>query len=175
MEACERRRYDRAAPCQGTARQPEEITMKIVHTHEVPWAEGLVRGAFAQRRKALGGEKLTCGLWELPPGKRSFPLHAHLVTEEAMFVLSGRAKVRTPEGLTELGPGDYVSFPAGGPAHQLLNDGTEPLVYLGMSAVFGVDVVEYPDSDKVASSVTRKKPSRTAIGTRRRCPGSRRR
>jgi uncharacterized cupin superfamily protein len=46
-----------------------------------------------------------------------------------------------------------VSFPPGGPAHQLVNDGPEPLVYLGLSAVFGVDVVEYPDSDKVAAAV----------------------
>lgn len=127
--------------------------MKIVRTAEAPWADGLVRGPFAQRRKGLGGEKLSCGLWELPPGKRSFPLHAHLVTEEALFVLSGRAKVRTPEGLSEIGPGDFVSFPPGGPAHQLVNDGAEPLVYLAMSATIGVDVVEYPDSNKVAASV----------------------
>jgi uncharacterized cupin superfamily protein len=127
--------------------------MKVVRTREIPWGAGIDRGPFAQRRKALGGEKLTCGLWELPPGKRSFPLHAHLVTEEALFVVSGQGKVRTPEGLTEIGPGDYVSFPAGGPAHQLVNDGAEPLVYVGMAAASGVDVVEYPDSDKVASSV----------------------
>jgi uncharacterized cupin superfamily protein len=103
--------------------------------------------------RGWGGEKLSCGLWELPPGKRSFPLHVHHVTEEALFVLSGRGKVRTPEGLTDIGPGDYVSFPAGGPAHQLVNDGSEPLVYVGMAATSGVDVVEYPDSNKVASSV----------------------
>ena len=127
--------------------------MKVVRTSEIPWTDAMNRGKFAQRRKALGGEKLPCGLWELAPGKRSFPLHAHLVTEEALFVVSGRGKVRTPDGLTEIGPGDYVSFPPGGPAHQLVNDGTEPLVYLGMSAVQGVDVVQYPDSGKVASAV----------------------
>ncbi len=127
--------------------------MKVVRTSEVPWAEAVKQGAFEQRRKALGGENLSCGLWELPPGKRSFPLHAHHVTEEALYVVSGRAKVRTPEGETPIGPGDYVSFPAGGLAHQLVNDGTEPCVYVGMSAGRGVDVVEYPDSGKVASSV----------------------
>jgi uncharacterized cupin superfamily protein len=127
--------------------------MKGFRTSEMPWADGLKRGHFLQRRKGLGGEKLTCGLWELPPGKRSFPLHAHQVTEEALFVVSGRAKVRTPEGLTEIGPGDFVSFPAGGIAHQLVNNGTEPLVYLGMAAASGVDVVEYPDSNKVAAAV----------------------
>jgi uncharacterized cupin superfamily protein len=127
--------------------------VKIVRTSELPWGEGVNRGRFQQRRKALGGEKLACGLWELPPGKASFPFHAHHVTEEALFVISGRGKVRTPEGLTDIGPGDFVDFPPGGAAHQLLNEGTEPLVYVGIAATFGVDVVEYPDSDKVAASV----------------------
>ncbi|HET6437481.1 MAG TPA: cupin domain-containing protein [Anaeromyxobacter sp.] len=128
--------------------------MKIVHTALDAWKDALTRGPFAQRRKELGrGERLSCGLWELPPGKRSFPLHAHLVTEEAMFVLSGRGKVRTPEGTEEVGPGDFVAFPAGGPAHQLLNDGAEPLVYVGISASMGVDVVQYPDSRKLAAAV----------------------
>jgi len=127
--------------------------MKVVRTAELPWEAALQRGHFEQRRKPLGGQKLTCSLWELPPGKRSFPLHVHLVTEEALFVVSGRGQVRTPDGLTPIGPGDYVSFPAGGPAHQLVNDGPEPLVYVGMAATIGVDVVEYPDSDKVAAAV----------------------
>lgn len=126
--------------------------MKIVKTNELPWGSGIDRGHFFQRRKALGGERLACGLWELPPGKRSFPLHGHFVTEEALFVVSGRGQVRTPEGLAPIGPGDFVSFPAGGPAHQLVNDGTEPLVYVGIAATFGSDVVEYPDSGKIAVS-----------------------
>lgn len=129
--------------------------MKIVHSNDAPWANSLMRGQYANRRKELGGEKLSAGLWELAPGKKSFPLHAHLVTEEALFVISGTAKVRTPDGLTAIGPGDFVSFPAGGPAHQLINDGTEPLIYLGLSAGVGADVVLYPDSGKVAASAGR--------------------
>jgi uncharacterized cupin superfamily protein len=128
--------------------------MKIVRTKDVAWGDGIDRGAFVQRRKPLGGgQSLMASLWALPVGKKSFPLHAHHVTEEAMFVISGTAKVRTPEGESVIGPGDFVSFPAGGVAHQLINEGPEPLVYVGMSATKGVDVVEYPDSDKVASAV----------------------
>jgi uncharacterized cupin superfamily protein len=123
--------------------------MKIVRTGEIEWNEVVNHGRFHQRRKGLGGDKMPCGLWELPPGKCSFPLHKHHVTEEALFVLSGRAKVRTLEGETPIGPGDYVSFPAGGVAHQIVNDGTEPLVYLGLSAVSGSDIVEYPESGKL--------------------------
>ncbi len=128
--------------------------MKVVRTSDVPWTDALVRGQYANRRKELGGgERLACGLWELPPGKKSFPLHAHLVTEEALYVISGRAKVRTPEGLTPIGPGDFVAFPAGGLAHQLVNDGPEPLVYVAISAKMGSDVVQYPESGKVAAAV----------------------
>lgn len=127
--------------------------MKIVRTSEQPWIDAMDKGPFKQRRKALGGDKLTCGLWELPPGKKSFPFHSHDITEEALFVVSGTAKVRTPDGLTPIGPGDYVSFAAGGAAHQLINDGEETLVYVGMAAVSETDVVNYPDSGKVALRV----------------------
>ena len=127
--------------------------MKFTHTRDMEWTTQIDHGNFHGRRKPLGGQKLSAGLWELPPGKKSFPLHLHHVTEEALFVLSGTAKVRTPEGMTAIGPGDYVSFPPGGPAHQLVNDGTEPFTYLALSATQGYDVVEYPDSGKVAASV----------------------
>src|SRR5437870_5083457 len=99
--------------------------MKITRSNDLPWQQAMDHGKYQGRRKALGGEKMTAGLWELPPGKTSFPLHAHHVTEEGMFVISGTAKVRTPEGDTPIGPGDYVSFPPGGPAHQIVNDGSE--------------------------------------------------
>jgi uncharacterized cupin superfamily protein len=124
--------------------------MKVVRTSEVPWAQAVDHGRFSGRRKPLGGDRISCSLWELPPGKRSFPMHFHHATEEALYVVSGRAKVRTPDGETPIGPGDFVSFPPGGKAHQLVNDGTEPLTYLAMSSGVGVDVVEYPESGKIA-------------------------
>ncbi len=42
------------------------------------------------------------------------PLHFHHGTEEALYAVSGRAKLRTPEGETPLSEGDFVSFPPGG-------------------------------------------------------------
>ncbi len=127
--------------------------MEVVHSEQLPWTEQVDHGRFKGRRKALGGDRLSCGLWELPPGKRSFPLHLHHGTEEALYALSGRAKLRTTDGETVLEPGDFVSFPTGGPAHQLINEGSEPFVYLAISAGIGVDVVEYPDSGKIACAV----------------------
>jgi uncharacterized cupin superfamily protein len=75
------------------------------------------------------------------------------MTDEALYMVSGKAKVRTSDGETPIGPGDFVSFPAGGTAHQIINDGSEPCVFLGLSAGVGIDIVEYPDSGKVAASV----------------------
>lgn len=127
--------------------------MKIVRSKEMEWGEGIHKGKFFQRRKTLGTGPLGASIFELPPGMKSFPFHVHHVTEEAMYVISGFARVRTTEGETPIGPGDYVQFPAGGSAHQLINDGSEPLIYIGMSASKGVDIVEYPDSNKVAAAV----------------------
>lgn len=128
--------------------------MKLVKSADAPWTDALSQGAFQQQRKGLSSSSaLGASLWRLPPGKKSFPFHAHHVTEEALFVISGTAKVRTPDGLTAIGPGDYVSFEAGGGAHQLVNDGTTDLVYLGLSLGKGFDIVEYPDSGKIACAV----------------------
>jgi len=70
--------------------------MKVVHTKDVPWGEGMQRGSYFQRRKKLAGEAISCSVWELPPGKKSYPFHKHNVTEEALLVISGSAKVRIP-------------------------------------------------------------------------------
>jgi len=48
--------------------------------------------------------------------------------------------------------GDVAVCPAGGPetAHQLIATGDEPLRYLAISSMREPDVLEYPDSGKVA-------------------------
>ncbi len=127
--------------------------MHVVKTSKMEWEQAMNEGPYQSRRKSLGGQKLPCGLWELAPGAKSFPFHVHHVTEEAMYVISGTVTLRTDEGKQQLGQGDFVSFPTGGSAHQLLNEGSAPCVFIAMSATQGVDVVEYPDSDKVSSSL----------------------
>jgi len=131
--------------------------VKIVRSAGVPWEEAIEHGRFSQRSKELSSHagSLACGMYELPPGKTSFPLHVHHVTEEALFVLSGDATIRTPDAMTPIGAGDYVAFPVGGPAHQLVNGGTEPCVYLAFSVYEAqdADVIEYPDSRKVVGGI----------------------
>ncbi|USZ67085.1 cupin domain-containing protein [Halorussus salilacus] len=126
---------------------------RIAAENEMEWTT-TERGDTEFRRKQLGratgGEKLGCSLYELPPGKRSWPYHFHTGNEEAVYVLSGEGVVRTPDGETELAPGTYASFPVGEEgAHRIRNTGDEPLRYLAVSTMNDPDVTGYPDSGKL--------------------------
>jgi uncharacterized cupin superfamily protein len=106
------------------------------------------------RRKELGdaadGEQLGCSLYELPPGKRSWPYHYHTANEEAIYVLSGEGLLRAEDGEHDLTAGDYVTFPAdesGG--HQVVNDSDSALRYLAVSTMNDPDVTVYPEMEKL--------------------------
>ena len=87
----------------------------------------------------VGLNGLGCAVHIVPPGKKAFPFHRHHVQDELFFVVSGE--------------GEYRSAPAGTQAHQLINTDSDDLRYLGISTVGGVDVVDYPDSTKIAVAV----------------------
>ena len=97
--------------------------------------------------------KLGCSLYEVAPGKRAFPFHAHHGTEEAIFILAGEGTLRLGDGEHVVGAGTYAAFPPGADAaHQLINTGTTTLRYLCLSSKADPDVVTYPDSGKTLAS-----------------------
>jgi uncharacterized cupin superfamily protein len=98
----------------------------------------------------LGSTGLGCMLTVVPPGKRAFPFHRHHVIHELFFVLSGTGEYRLGDKRHLLRAGDVIAAPAGGEAHQIINTGSEELRYLGLSTLGEVDVVDYPDSGKMA-------------------------
>ncbi len=104
------------------------------------------------RRLVAPGNSLGMSVYELPPGQTQCPYHFHHGNEEALVALRGRPTVRTPEGERELEEGDVVHFPKGPDgAHHVLNRSTEPARYLMVDAKVTPEVVEYPDSGKIAS------------------------
>jgi uncharacterized cupin superfamily protein len=126
--------------------------MESVNESDLEWDE-YDRDEHAFRRKELANatdaEQLGCSMYELPPGKRSWPYHYHTANEEAIYVLSGTGLLRADDGEHELTAGEYVAFPAdesGG--HQVVNDGDEPLRYLAMSTMNEPDVTIYPEMEK---------------------------
>lgn len=129
----------------------------VVHRDEVkmmPMEKGKHRMKLRRLGGAAGAQMLGANLSEVAPGSISFPFHYHCATEEAIYVISGKGIVRIGDKKVPIGEGDFIAFPVGPDhAHQMINDGTEPLVYLCMSAnAAKVDVVGYPDSKKLAAT-----------------------
>ncbi|MFA5121755.1 cupin domain-containing protein [Zavarzinia sp.] len=99
-----------------------------------------------------GATKLGGRLVEVPPGKRSWPLHNHHANDEIFVIVSGSGKLRYGSETWPVAAGDVAVCPAGGrdTAHQLINDGKVPLRYLAISSMHEPEVTEYPDSGKFA-------------------------
>jgi len=109
---------------------------------------------FGSRAKRLaasaGGARLGCSLYELPPGKRSFPFHYHVANEEAIYILDGEVTLRLGDREIAVGPGDYIALPVGPDhPHQLINRSGSPVRYLCMSTMQYPEIAFYPDSRKV--------------------------
>jgi uncharacterized cupin superfamily protein len=80
----------------------------------------------------------------VPPGKESFLPHWHEHDEEFLYILSGRGRAEIGDEVFEVGPGDFMGFPPGGPAHHLMNPYDEDLVYLMGGERSGLDVGHFP-------------------------------
>lgn len=78
------------------------------------------------------------------PGFRSTELHAHLYEDECLYVLSGHGTAVLGTATVKLSPGDFLGFPAHGVAHEIINDGLEPLVCLVMGQRLDGDVIDFP-------------------------------
>ena len=131
----------------------------VVHAPVIPWIEPesapFGNGkAFAVRAKRLahaaGAKLLGCTLYELSPGKKSFPFHYHLAQEEALYLLEGQATLRLGDGEVVVREGDYVALPVG-PAHshQMINSTDKICRYLCISTAAFPEIAVYTDSGKV--------------------------
>lgn len=94
-----------------------------------PWnPQSLMRGT--QLARSVGLKRTGVNFIRVPAGKESFVYHSHQHEEEWLYVLSGRALALIDDVEYEVGPGDFIGFPAPSVAHHLRNPGPEDLVYL---------------------------------------------
>ena len=102
--------------------------------------------------KSLGDEaglkNIGIHLITIAPGDKSTEFHTHKYEDEAIYVLSGHGTEIMGDTKQKIGPGDFIGFAAGGPAHETVNDGTEPLVCLVIGQRLAQDVVDYPREGK---------------------------
>lgn len=131
-------------------RHPNVINVDEAETYAIDkgkhQATGRVLGTGAGSA-ALGGTVM-----ELPPGARAWPFHFHTNNEEAVYVIAGSGTVRIGDARVPIRAGDWIAHPVGPAyAHQVINDGDVPLVYLCVSTQLDCEVVGYPDSNKLAA------------------------
>ncbi|MDH3716350.1 MAG: cupin domain-containing protein [Gammaproteobacteria bacterium] len=113
----------------------------------------------------IGASKLGCRLTIVPPGKKAWPYHAHLVNEEMFFVLEGNGTLKLSGTTYPLRAGDVVCCVADkDAAHEIFNDSSTDLKYLAISTMLEPDVVLYPDSKKLGV-IAGRPPGRSAGDT----------
>ncbi len=143
----------------------------VTNVDDLEWEAGMAHGTrFGSKLKhlaALAGAKgLGCTLYEVAPGRRAFPMHAHLANEEAIFVLEGEGTMRIGEREVPVRAGDYVAFPPGpASAHQLVNTSNAPIRYLCISTMRYPEVALYPQSGKVGVRAVSPSPLRLMFKT----------
>jgi uncharacterized cupin superfamily protein len=129
--------------------------MKTANVFSDEWDDPYppVDGWRSHSKRLVGpGNSLGMSLYELEPAQTQCPYHFHHGADELILVLSGRPTLRTPEGEHELEAGDVVHFPKGpAGAHQVINQTEEPVRYVLASSTVTPEIVEYPDSGKVAA------------------------
>lgn len=128
----------------------------VVHLDDVAlrdWGHGARFAARLGRLgPAIGARALGCQLHVVPPGKAAFPRHAHHANEELYVILAGEGAFRLGETTHAVRAGHVCAAPAGGAetAHELRNTGAGELRFLCISTRRDPDVIEYPDSGKIA-------------------------
>ena len=86
-------------------------------------------------------------LTRLSPGAISSLFHQHSKQDEFIYIVEGRPTLVTDGGRQVLEPGMMFGFPAGGTAHQLVNETATDVLVLEVGDRTKGDEVAYPRDD----------------------------
>lgn len=70
--------------------------------------------------------------------------HVHDRTDEWVFILSGRGIARVGEERFDVGPDDFLGYPAGGAPH--IMEALDEMTYLMGGQIDATDIVDYPEA-----------------------------
>lgn len=98
----------------------------------------------------LGLQGIGCRDFEVAPGKRAFPYHNTLCTDEIFVILEGERtyQIGVDEHAVKAGDICGVRRDGRGNAHQLVNTSETILKFLAISTHRSPDIVKYPGSGK---------------------------
>jgi uncharacterized cupin superfamily protein len=103
--------------------------------------------------KPLGLSGIGATLHVVPAGKTAWPFHRHHGNDELFVVLEGSGELRVGSRRVPIRAGDCIGAPAGGEAHQIVNASAAELRYIAIANRTRADVVEYPDSGRIAIDI----------------------
>ncbi len=137
-----------------TAGRIDIVNLDQVETHEVK--AGTRFGLqLADIDRLLGLRNLGAMLHVVQPGKTAWPYHRHHGVDECFLVLEGTGEYRVGDRRLPIRAGDCIGAPAGGEAHQIINSSPGVLRYIAFANHAQADVIEYPDSGKIAIAAAR--------------------
>ncbi|WP_413664211.1 cupin domain-containing protein [Microbulbifer sp. CNSA002] len=85
---------------------------------------------------------------EIEPGYESTEFHCHYFEDECVYILEGRAEVRIGDDHHQVSAGDFIGYPAGGPAHVMRNVGEVTLRCIVVGQRLQHDVADYPEKNQ---------------------------
>jgi uncharacterized cupin superfamily protein len=151
-------------PTMHDARRCGESSLKKVRIADLEWeSRRSPRGKYARSERhvseALGRDRRSSdldlrhpfdvGITKVPPGAASCPYHSHSAEWEFYAVIEGRGTVRHAGGSVAVERGDAFLFRPG-EAHQIINEGSQDLVYYIIADNPIGESCYYPDSGKWA-------------------------
>ncbi len=126
----------------------------VVSIDELPLRAQAKGSRFAVEIGDIGGplglNGLGARLHVVQPGKTAYPFHRHHTVDELFIILSGTGEYRIGDDRLPVKAGDCLGARAGDKAHQIINTGTQMLRYIGIGNNVGVDVIDYPDTGRIA-------------------------
>jgi uncharacterized cupin superfamily protein len=102
-----------------------------------------------QLAREMGLKRAMVAIARMPAGKESFVYHSHRHEEEWLYILSGQGVAEIDGAEYEVGPGDFMAFPAPSVAHHLRNPGPDELVYLMGGEFLPLEVADFPRHGKI--------------------------
>jgi len=132
----------RSAP-RVLVRAGERGAPRVYHHPENPRSEVHLEAL----SRPAGLVRVAVGVTRVPAGKESYVHHVHQHDEEWMYVLSGRGRAAIGDREEEIGPGDFLGFPARGPAHLAWSAPGVDLVYVHGGDAWSrstIEIVDFP-------------------------------
>ncbi len=133
------------------------MTKYILTKNEIDDYKGLKKTHFLNTKakrlnKSLGDlvglKGIGFHIIEVEPGHESTEFHIHHFEDECAYILEGVATIRIGSEEQQVRAGDFIGYPAGGPAHTMYNHGDSALKCIVVGQRLQHDITDYPDLDK---------------------------